>query len=332
MKRILGAALAAVMFSVSCSVAASEPQSFIQGVRPLGMGGAFVALSDDQNAVFYNPAGLTQRRGGQFTLFEMPISISDDIFQFQKFYSDNKDELESFNSISDPQRKIDLINDINSNISKYRPNIGFGFPNTSFLAGNSFLSYGMGLFNHNDIGFQFNRMGGLMVPTISMWGNVDVIAAMPLAHRFNRLPFIPGSMSVGATLKYLNRARIDEKDKSVLEFEDFNPSLQWGSGFGFDLGTIYSLNERWNFGLQVTDVGGTSLKYQSVTATEEGKADLPAFVADETLAFLTDRALYDRTRQALRGVREQLGAPGASGRAANAILDTLARVSGATPA
>jgi hypothetical protein len=28
------------------------------GVRPMGMGGAFVALADDENVVFYNPAGL----------------------------------------------------------------------------------------------------------------------------------------------------------------------------------------------------------------------------------------------------------------------------------
>jgi hypothetical protein len=28
------------------------------GARPLGMGGAFVGLADDENAVFYNPAGL----------------------------------------------------------------------------------------------------------------------------------------------------------------------------------------------------------------------------------------------------------------------------------
>ncbi|MCI2428325.1 hypothetical protein LM595_01970, partial [Candidatus Acetothermia bacterium] len=28
------------------------------GARPLGMGGAFIALADDENALFYNPAGL----------------------------------------------------------------------------------------------------------------------------------------------------------------------------------------------------------------------------------------------------------------------------------
>ena len=43
--------------------------------------------------------------------------------------------------------------------------------------------------------------------------------------------------------------------------------------------------------------------------------------AAETVAFLTDRELYERTRQALKRVREQLGKPGASGRAAAAILE-----------
>jgi lipid-A-disaccharide synthase len=46
----------------------------------------------------------------------------------------------------------------------------------------------------------------------------------------------------------------------------------------------------------------------------------PARVADETVAFLTDRPLHARTREALRRVREQLGSPGASGRAADAVL------------
>lgn len=32
------------------------------GARPLGIGGAFIALSDDENAVFYNPAGLGLNR------------------------------------------------------------------------------------------------------------------------------------------------------------------------------------------------------------------------------------------------------------------------------
>jgi len=46
----------------------------------------------------------------------------------------------------------------------------------------------------------------------------------------------------------------------------------------------------------------------------------PARVAEETVRFLTDRDVYARTRDALRSVREKLGGPGASGRAAEAVL------------
>ena len=31
---------------------------FFRGARPVGMGGAFIAVADDENAIFYNPAGL----------------------------------------------------------------------------------------------------------------------------------------------------------------------------------------------------------------------------------------------------------------------------------
>ena len=37
------------------------------GVRPLGMGGAYIAVSDDSNATFWNAAGLTQIQSSEFT-------------------------------------------------------------------------------------------------------------------------------------------------------------------------------------------------------------------------------------------------------------------------
>jgi lipid-A-disaccharide synthase len=55
-------------------------------------------------------------------------------------------------------------------------------------------------------------------------------------------------------------------------------------------------------------------------------------VADETLSFLTDHEKHVRTREALRRVREALGAPGASGRAAEAILEVARRHGGARTA
>ena len=48
-------------------------------------------------------------------------------------------------------------------------------------------------------------------------------------------------------------------------------------------------------------------------------------VAEETVALLTDAERHMRTREALRSVRAQLGDPGASGRAADAILAMAVR-------
>ena len=57
----------------------------------------------------------------------------------------------------------------------------------------------------------------------------------------------------------------------------------------------------------------------------------PQRVADETVALLTDRDLHARTREELRRVREKLGAPGASARAAAAVLEVAARLASPKP-
>ena len=59
----------------------------------------------------------------------------------------------------------------------------------------------------------------------------------------------------------------------------------------------------------------------------------PERLAEETVALLTDSARHARTSEALRRVREKLGAPGASARAAEAILEVAAKIPrGASPA
>jgi lipid-A-disaccharide synthase len=55
------------------------------------------------------------------------------------------------------------------------------------------------------------------------------------------------------------------------------------------------------------------------------KGFTPSRVADETVALLVDADRHRRTRDALRGVRERLGSPGASARAAAAIVDVASR-------
>jgi hypothetical protein len=271
LKKILGLSIATMLLSVT--LFADETPVFIRGIRPLGMGGAFVAISDDQNAIFYNPAGLTQRQGSQLVAFELPVNISEDVLNFYNFYNDRKDQLDKFDTLSNEQ-KINLLDEINDRVTTYRPRIRLGFPNTSYLSGNQNITWGVGVFDQAEIGFQFNR--SLIIPSVSLFGNVDAILAIPLAHRFDCVPYLPGKLSVGTTLKAIQRYNINEPSISILEFENFDPQLQAGKGFGLDVGTLYQPNGRWNVGLQITDLGGTTIKYDAITASKEGQLDRAA--------------------------------------------------------
>lgn len=63
MKKILNLTLGFILFS--SFVYAQEYDRMYRGARPMGMGGAFTAVSDDENALFYNPAGLNRIKPGE---------------------------------------------------------------------------------------------------------------------------------------------------------------------------------------------------------------------------------------------------------------------------
>ena len=90
-KRRLGmAALGVVLAWVWVGeVFASEYPVLFRGVRPLGMGGAFLALSDDENALFYNPAGLNDVKGfGGAAILNPYVALSEDSVQLYKDIQD----------------------------------------------------------------------------------------------------------------------------------------------------------------------------------------------------------------------------------------------------
>lgn len=62
------------LFAAEVTKRGTTAASFLQmgvGARALGMGGAFVAISDDIHALYWNPAGLVYVSGGQFLFDHM---------------------------------------------------------------------------------------------------------------------------------------------------------------------------------------------------------------------------------------------------------------------
>lgn len=80
--------LAAGFFSVGATQAEELPNLY-RGIRPLGMGGAFITLSDDENAMFYNPAGLNDVSGfGGVDLLNPLVEVSQNTMSFYQDLSD----------------------------------------------------------------------------------------------------------------------------------------------------------------------------------------------------------------------------------------------------
>ncbi len=254
-----------IISSTATAFAESDNRAVIKGVRPMSMGGAFIAVSDDENAFFYNPAGITQRQGWLLQLFSLDIAVNSETFSFAKFYLDNRNDLENFNDLT-PEQQADLIKKINNEIIGKVPNVMVALPDLAFISApvNIFdnqLSFGAGLFTYANANFQFNRT---LVPSFSYVGEFTGLLSVPVAYKINSLDAInmPGKLSVGANLKYIYRGKAWDDELSVAEFETLNKlPMQTGSGFGLDLGLLYSLNTRWNFGLQLTDAFYTSIHY-----------------------------------------------------------------------
>ncbi len=84
--------LATVIFIVACNRMTEPVYSAFDisgwGARPTGMGGAFTAVSDDANAIFWNPAGIARMKYGEATFIHYkPYS-----FLNLKRWDDEKDE------------------------------------------------------------------------------------------------------------------------------------------------------------------------------------------------------------------------------------------------
>src|SRR5262249_34097773 len=78
------AVAAALVSPLWASRDAGLPGEFLNGVmgaRPMAMGGAFTAVADDVNAIFWNPAGISLYRSNQVTFEYSPLVVGGSISQ-----------------------------------------------------------------------------------------------------------------------------------------------------------------------------------------------------------------------------------------------------------
>jgi hypothetical protein len=224
MKKILALALFVL---VSQAYALNEYYSISRSIRALGMGGAFYGLSDDEYALFYNPAGLANYRGSGKLLFSLGAQVSNDSFsQISKVANVAKDKK---GSISDLVTTLGdfagkpMYADVNlMPISYVRKNFAIGL-----------------MLNDTKI------QAGLLGRDFDTYMDITALSDSGLLIGYGRS--FTDNLSIGLNLKGILRAG-GHKTYTILEIAQqgkVSTNLQdlGGVGFGIDadLGAIYNI-------------------------------------------------------------------------------------------
>lgn len=217
--------LACLLLSAN-SFATKRYYSLSRSVRAHGMGGAFYGISDDEYALFYNPAGLGfYRGGGHFTLSTRAAVTVDTVSSLSTLTS----------SFSSGKTTTELVN---SFLALQGKPLG---GNISFMPSFVTKKFALGILLP-DIKTDLSVLGAGLDTTF----DVTVLADAGLLLAFAKT-FMADTLSVGVTPKFVARVGgtksfpaldIVQGDTAGLDVNSIGGA---GAGFDFDVGATYRL-------------------------------------------------------------------------------------------
>ncbi|MBC7660151.1 MAG: hypothetical protein H7249_10615 [Chitinophagaceae bacterium] len=229
---------------------ASQPWTHY-GLRPLGMGNAYVAVADDFNALFYNPAGLARLKTWDGELLNPAITATKNVNGLVKDAKNLKSGSTS-----------DTLNLVEKNTGE---NFDVGLSLTPHLI---FPNFGIGLGLDVSAQSQFHR-------DVTVDLDAGVRAVLPIAIAKS---FFDDRLSIGVGIKVRARVGIDQNfsmddiaafqsasqtNTSGKKLDDY---VKAGTGYGGDIGMLFTPQKQYEptLGLSVTDIGGTPYKQYKV--------------------------------------------------------------------
>lgn len=208
---------------------------FVPGIRALGMGGAFTAVADDDNALFYNPAGLGSMKYWQFTLPFFMVGTDTRSFDQMQFWTGHAGEFTQFPAVSAETLNAlaaTRIHALTQGAMKYAgPNLGFG------------------IWLNTDERLTTNA---ILIPEATWDVRASLIENLSFGWGWS-LPDA-GTLNAGVTLKAIQRGSTRET-RNVLELADMGNldiGQEWGAGF--DLGVLYQPTAELSFAVVAADL------------------------------------------------------------------------------
>lgn len=245
--------------------------------RTGSLGGAFTAVADDQNALYFNPAGLALIDETFFAIADIELAASVGSGGLSSLTDDVSKAIELAKEVA--AAKGDLVKQIDKS-SEFAKLLS---SRTAFVSPNYNLYYarhrwGFSLNARNAIGVGVH---GNILPEIADVGfYTDIDARVAYAH-----PFLDGRVNLGIAPYMRMRAQAGAANLSVSDVVDTDSALkapQIGNGLGMDVGLMVRPVKTMSptFGLAIVNVGDTRLKL----AKDSALAKSALFAGKEIMA------------------------------------------------
>jgi len=209
--------ITAFSLMIISSAYATELPRLYKGIRPLGMGGAFTAVADDQNALFYNPAGLDKVDGWGLGIVPLQVEVGENGWDFYNDYTDA--DLEATDEV------IQLLRDYSG---KY---VHYGASSFPYFV---MKHVAVGLLGQGNVNIKARP--NVLKAEVDAFGTYGFNAGTGWG-------FLDGQIRVGGAVKFVNAYRLYETygvaDITASDFDErIKDDKKEGSGLGFDLGIM----------------------------------------------------------------------------------------------
>lgn len=230
------------VLAVFCSAARAEPlQEYFRSARAMGMGGAYIAVADDDDSLYLNPAGLAGLQKARFNLINTGAAVSSDSILYAR------NALNGFGSFG-PETINALMGQ--NHFAQSQAGVNLTLPN-----------FGLGYLFNGEFGIQATNQA---LPTFTLTNIQTHVFQGGVAYGFGRKKRGKFEFRVGAAGKAVMRRGgyrpIQYSDMANLSIAYMDELVgQNGWGFGFDLGmqVVFRLGKQWTLmaGTAFTNLG-----------------------------------------------------------------------------
>lgn len=242
MKKIL----IAIILIATASVAAAKTTRpvFLYDIRSQAMGGAGITMPRGSFGYIYNPAVLSERKFN-LSLLGLKADLSKGFFDIVDYIRDNSENFSKLGKDSaniSVEEKTWIMQQLRVDAVSL-DNVWFR-PVLTPLVGATIQNFGVGLYNVARLGVKLDV--GIVDPSVKAYAQDDLVLSFGYGQTFDN------HLALGIGAKIIRRFESETIDIAIEQTEgmaatidtSFNQLKKGITGFGIDVGAIYSLNNK----------------------------------------------------------------------------------------